>query len=208
MGYPFFHWGSFIYWFMTAKYGIGPGDNCFMVGRFIRLGAQKQFDSPVLRFGNLATMPEKIWQDKRGFDQESFLVDMRSLSGFSRSAVVLYLLNIDLRWKREEIEPQSAPPIGFKPSDVMNQSWLLGIDWGHLPVTLKTYEPGPGPKVETGTVEANSGTAAVVPAWKIAELLDGSKGDRTLVTARKRAEEEFKANHEGAAVLDSAQPSS
>ena len=67
-------------------WGAGPsiGDECLMVGRYINHDDQ-QFDRGVVRFGNLAMFPESIRQHGRAFDQEGFLVDMRSVSGFSGS---------------------------------------------------------------------------------------------------------------------------
>jgi len=53
-----------------------------MVGRYINQEL-RQFDRPVARFGNLAMLPEPIHQRERSFEQESFLVDMRSQAGFS-----------------------------------------------------------------------------------------------------------------------------
>ena len=67
-------------------YQIGPGDECLMVGRYINREL-RQFDRPVVRFGNLAMLSEQVYLDNRSFDQESFLVDMRSHAGFSGSPV-------------------------------------------------------------------------------------------------------------------------
>lgn len=87
--YNFFHWGQFLYPYQLTVNGIGPGDNCLMVGRFGQPWTNRQLDRPVLRVGNLAMLPEKIRQRGRGFDQESYLVDMRSISGFIGSAVLV-----------------------------------------------------------------------------------------------------------------------
>src|ERR1700726_772275 len=68
---------------------VGAGDDCVMVGRYITRDL-RQFDRPVVRFGNLAMLPELVRQEERSFDQESFLVDMRSHAGFSGSPVYVY----------------------------------------------------------------------------------------------------------------------
>jgi hypothetical protein len=67
------------------EYKIGPGDECFMVGRLIRHDG-KQRNEPVLRLGNLAMMPYPVYQRTRQRYQESFLVEMRTLSGVQRLA--------------------------------------------------------------------------------------------------------------------------
>src|SRR6185312_9408503 len=74
---------------MTDPWLLGPGDDCFMVGRYINR-EQRQFDRPVLRFGNLAMLHEPVRQDERNFDQDSFLVEMRSVKGYSGSPVFVY----------------------------------------------------------------------------------------------------------------------
>ena len=66
----------------VVSWDVGPGDDCLMVGRFIAPSGE-QLTQPVVRFGNLSAMVEPIYQPKRVFNQDSFLVDMRSLAGFS-----------------------------------------------------------------------------------------------------------------------------
>src|SRR5205814_1548496 len=72
-----------------SEYGVGPGDECMMIGRYIN-HAGEQFDRSAIRFGNIAMLPEPIRQQERSFEQESFLVDMRSVAGFSGSVVWAY----------------------------------------------------------------------------------------------------------------------
>jgi hypothetical protein len=53
---------------------VGPGDDVFVVGRFINHEG-RQMNLPTARFGNIGQMPwEPIKQDD-GFEQESFLVE-------------------------------------------------------------------------------------------------------------------------------------
>ncbi len=139
---------------------IGQGDNCFMVGRLIGHDG-KQRNKPVLRFGNIAMMQGMVDQPNRGREQESFLVEMRSKSGFSGSAVFVYFETVGTR------PIATAPPFvqPQRPSTVVNQAWLLGLDWG-----------GGDPPV-----------AAVAPAWKLIELLNQEE----VVVARKQREEEL-----------------
>jgi hypothetical protein len=139
---------------------IGPGDDVFVVGRFIN-SQGKVRNIPSVRFGNIAQMPhEPIEQDRvfGKFQQESFLVEARSISGFSGSPVFLILHARDSRQ-----EP------GFRLStDVFR---LLGIQWGYI----QDWEPvrdSTGSPVNTGEqVRLNTGMMAVVPAWKLGDLL-------------------------------------
>lgn len=71
---------------IVETFAIGPGDDTFMVGRFINHEGTQQ-NLPSVRFGNIAQMPiEPIKQDT-GFLQESFLVETRSVGGYSGSPV-------------------------------------------------------------------------------------------------------------------------
>ena len=81
---------------VVDQYMIGPGDECFMVGRLLRYDG-RQRNEPILRFGNLAMMPYPIPQLNRGRHQESFLVEMRTLSGFSGSPVIVYYVTVGTR---------------------------------------------------------------------------------------------------------------
>jgi hypothetical protein len=145
-------------------WGVGPGDNCMMVGRFIdHDGVQR--NRPFIRFGNLAMMEEMVYQGrKRARDQLSYLVEMRSLSGFSGSAVFVYLEGIGHR----------ALPDGriLKTyTTVPRKVWLLGVNWGHIPAT--DLDPTSNERVDDKAAAAlSSAVAAVVPAWKVAEMLD------------------------------------
>jgi hypothetical protein len=254
------------YWYVPAEFllsegdlspdefpdQISPGDDCLMVGRYINED-QRQFDRPVVRFGNLAMLPEFVHQSQRSFDQESFLVDMRSQSGFSGSPVFLYYEETGWRWLPPEPEeppppPESPPPREFPPlpesmsyedktkasnawheknvqeieerhaarmkeldayrdalqqrvanrhpSGIMSKTWLLGIDWGHLPVSEDVFDAG---HQKIGRMKVSSGLAGVVPAWKLTDLLNDEEGIRM---ARDKTEEELSKKDEGAAVLD------
>jgi hypothetical protein len=197
---------------------ISPGDDCLMVGRYINQEL-RQFDRPVVRFGNLAMLPEVIYQDGRSFDQESFLVDMRSHAGFSGSPVFVYYeepgwrhlppapakppedLEVDEKpgaWAAysEALEKRTA---GRNVHGVMGKVWLLGIDWGHLPVWDSVYDDS---NQRIGRMRVSTGMAGVVPAWKLTDLLNIEE----IRLARGRAEQRLAEKDEGAAVLDASEP--
>lgn len=183
---------------------IGPGDDCLMIGRYIN-PELRQFDRPAVRFGNLSMMPELINQPLRAFEQESFLVDMRSQSGFSGSPVVAYFE--ELGWRNlpplpDEVEDDPAAKrralqerVAGRPlSGLVSKMWLLGIDWGHLPVFGDVVD---GTK-KVGRMSVSTGMAAVVPAWKLLDLLH----EEGIVKTRDKAEKELAKLSESTTVPD------
>ncbi|MCH8063445.1 MAG: trypsin-like peptidase domain-containing protein [Chloroflexi bacterium] len=74
---------------LITDHAIGPGDETFFLGRFISHDGKQQ-NLPILRFGNIAMMPWQPVRHPRGINQESFLIEARSLSGFSGSPVFLF----------------------------------------------------------------------------------------------------------------------
>jgi hypothetical protein len=177
-----------------SEYGVGPGDECMMVGRYVNHEGE-QFDRPIVRFGNLAMMPELISQPERAFDQASFLVDMRSVWGFSGSPVFVYYENTGPRVPIRKTEKPSLDAIFENDwSGLMSKSWLLGVNWGNLPVwTDMTDSHG-----SKSRVRVNSTAACVVPAWRLNELL----AQEEIVKSKKEAERKLAEMKDEGAVLD------
>jgi hypothetical protein len=150
----------------VSAMSIGPGDETFVVGRFINHEG-KQRNLPTARFGCIAQMPwEPIRQD-HGFDQESFLVEARSIAGYSGSPVFVWIPPLT---EREGVKDWIPHKIFMK-----HGPWLLGVDWGHIndwePLRDEIGRPiNPNPKA--AQIRLNTGMMAVVPAWKLAEMLD------------------------------------
>jgi|ERR1017187_540675 hypothetical protein len=187
---------------------IGIGDDTVMVGRFInREGKQK--NTPSVRFGNIAMMGgERIESEEIGVAQESFLVETRSLPGYSGSAVFIYspcAMN-DMSQKRFG-RTRKAGLFGSGKLDNLDiraltdskGPYLLGIDWCHIHRRAMVFNRDGKEIQEKWYVEENTGMAGVVPAWKIAEVLNCEE----LMTSRKKEAEEFKARASGVS-LDSA----
>lgn len=143
----------------VARWDIGPGDETFMVGRFVAHDG-RQRNTPSARFGNISMMPWDPVPHPRGIKQESFLVETRSLGGYSGSPVFVHIPPATHR-------PNLNPTIG-----PMQGPWLLGIDWGHLP-TFETVRESDEKTVvpQKWKVPSNSGQMAVVPAWRLRDLL-------------------------------------
>jgi hypothetical protein len=154
----------------VQEHVIGPGDEVFMIGRFFNHAGQQR-NLPTTRFGRIAQMPwEPIRQEERGFDQESFLVEIQSIGGYSGSPVFLFPT------------PKLATPVRIgKP---IPAPWLLGVNWGHMdapsdPVYRKFVRRTPTGKVdvqyirsEENFIKPYAGLAPVIPAWKLQALLD------------------------------------
>ncbi len=165
---------------LIEQHNVGAGDDVFMVGRFISHEG-RQRNTPIVRFGNISMMPWEPITHERGIQQESFLLEMRSLSGFSGSPVFV---------------------------DVEVGGYLLGVDWAHMASYEKVKKVNPitgrlENVPEGHVVKSNSGQMAAVPAWKLQELLDQEE----LVAQRKRSDEQLARQAENSpAVLDIRMP--
>jgi hypothetical protein len=162
----------------VAIFNIGPGDDAFVVGRFAQ---GKLRNIPAVRFGNIAQMPiEPIEQDRvfGQFKQESFLVEARSISGYSGSPVFLILHSVQSR-QREGLRLFT---------DVFR---LLGIQWGYIQ-DWELVRDSTGRPVDMGLkVRLNTGMMVVVPAWKLDDLL--RRDD--IVAARRQIEDKYIRDH-------------
>lgn len=113
--------------------------------------------------------------DEYGCRQESFLVEARSLAGYSGSPVFVYKsAGMDL--DTGEVKPHVSASV-----------FLLGVDWCHLSKRDPVLEDDKKTRVQPSKwVRQNTGMAGVIPAWKIAELLNDSE---VLELRRKAADE-------------------
>jgi hypothetical protein len=106
-------------------------------------------------------------EHESGIGQDSFLVEMRSFSGYSGSPVFVYINPTLAR------PPSYKTPLNHPYNQVFHGPWLLGIDWSHIPnfkpVLMADTKQEVAPKQ---WVEVNSGMAGVIPAWRIQEILE------------------------------------
>jgi len=130
------------------QFNIGVGDEVFMVGRFIYHSGERR-NIPIARFGNIAMMPLEEIENGIGKKRKHFLVEVRSVSGFSGSPVFVY--DVPTSPSLDNVRPERFT------------SLLLGIDCGHSPKREK---------------QLSAGIAAVVPAWRLVELLEHPKMKR------------------------------
>ena len=125
----------------ASQFNIGVGDEVFMVGRFTGHPGEKK-NLPIARFGNIAMMPSEDLLNGLGKKRPHYLIEVRSVSGFSGSPVFVY-------------DFPGSVARGMRGTTMPDL--LLGIDCGHLPEQEKYI---------------SAGVAAVVPAWCLLELLE------------------------------------
>jgi hypothetical protein len=134
---------------------LGPGDDVFMVGRFVNHEG-KQRNMPSVRFGCISMMPGEPMQRFDGGEQEAFAVEMRSIGGYSGSPVFVHIMPLLSRVGK--YTGNTGP-------------WLLGVDYGHVfknePVRNEVGMPLP----QNWHVRSNSGVIGVVPAWRLRDFL-------------------------------------
>jgi hypothetical protein len=148
--------------------GINPGAECFLVGRFLTHEG-KQRNAPTVRSGVLAQLPEDpIRNDDTGLSQESFLVEIKSIGGYSGSPVFVLGNVIRLAQSAGVIQNQQR-------QEMQQQFYFLGVNWCHTNTWEQVYERSRGTYVPTQSpfyVKSNTGMAGVVPAWKLREMFE------------------------------------
>jgi hypothetical protein len=180
---------------LLAAWDFGPGDEAFFIGRYVDLDG-KTYNVPTVRSGIVSAFPmEPIIQPERGHAQESILVEARSLTGYSGSPVfVIQSATIE---KSDDGGIESYPRVKSRDGSPV---FLLGIDWGHHQ-WLENLRDEHGNRLPQ-KIPTNSGMMKVVPAWKLLDILDGS---REFVEERRKREARAKTElAEGSVVQDSA----
>jgi hypothetical protein len=141
----------------VSNYAFGPGDEVIMLGRLAGYDGMKR-NHPVARFGNVARMPEEPVKDAHGDLVTAFLVEMRSLSGFSGSPVFGVIPSGSFRGEGQAIS------LG------QTTMFLLGLDCGHI--TLKSpVVNAQGTRHDDWEVREHTGMSLVIPAWILGDLL-------------------------------------
>lgn len=192
------------------QFNILQGDETYMIGRLINQSG-RQRNTPVVRFGHLSMMAdplEPVSMEPYG-EHEAFLVECRSVSGFSGSPIILYTTQIHgsvgqedprnrkefaarlLRVEREHVEDSfdivQKRTVKLAWIEGTFGPWFLGVDRGHVPLWKPVFENGVATKHR---VEHNTGMAIVIPAWRIRDILE--KDD--LVKQRKDDDDKIAKN--------------
>jgi len=168
--FRYIHTDRFITLEKINAYKLGPGDGVFLIGRFVNHEGRDS-NTPAVRFGNIAMMPGPPVERQDGSLQDSFLVDMRSISGYSGSPAFTYIPAPELGFRR--IRHANEPRTDIGP-------WLLGVDWGHLQRLEDVVDRNGGKHPDGLCVSSNTGMAGIVPAWKLYDLLysEGLQAER------------------------------
>ena len=166
-----------------SNFGVGLGDDTLMVGRFLNR-QEKQSNIPVARFGHISAPGAEFidqGKERKHYQQESFLVECHSVSGFSGSPVFVDILEDRSTFGSlpEAARSGQAITLTLKGKSSESSYFLLGVDWGHLDEA------------------APAGMAGVVPAWRLLNLLFD---DRMDVMRQAKEERESKS---GGPTLDS-----
>lgn len=174
---------------LIQTFDLGIGDDVFTIGRFVNHDG-KQKNNPVVRFGNIAQMPIEPVKQEDGHFQDSYLVECRSVAGYSGSPVFAHIPPFARRPNKNTVESRAYGP------------WFLGVNWGHLnewkPVCDSSGRPLGNPPMKVGL---NSGMMGVVPAWKLIDMLKHPKA----IAGRRRREKEVLGDGPPIASSDSAE---
>ena len=147
---------------------VFPGDEVFFYGRLIQHDG-RQRNKPVMRFGNISMLAdESVPIEMDAQQQVGFLVECRSLSGFSGSPAFVRLAQTRATHPyrdRQQYEGKLIPTKTLR---------LLGVDCGHLSFwsQARTKPNSHGLKIPETYVETNSGIAIIVPAWRLLRMFN------------------------------------
>lgn len=175
--------GQFITREKIARLDIGIGDEVFFAGRFINAEGTDR-NRPSLRFGTIAQVATDVIDG-----EESFLVEGRSIPGYSGSPVFVYTLAGTPR----SVVSSGLPTQGYGP-------FLLGVDWSHIYDYVDAKDDR-GNALQF-KIRSNSGMMGVIPVWKLQELLYR----QDVLNMRDRLPKKQRAANPDAASRDSASP--
>jgi len=149
----------------VSKGEIGPGDDVFMIGRFIDHDGGVT-NMPSVRFGNISIDPSSIKQPT-GKIGLSYCLDLHSRSGYSGSPVFVYrTIGSDLT---------NLGTLNAGSALLM----LLGIHWGQFPEmwdiedNQELSEATINSLVTNGkSIKGLSGMTCAIPAWEILKMFE------------------------------------
>lgn len=174
--YAFMPINGFVTLEKAKEQKIGPGDDVFMVGRFIDHDGVTE-NRPAVRFGNISIDPTSIVQES-GVAADSYCLDLHSRTGYSGSPVFIYRTpGYDLEQSLEGSDGQRLLLAGT------NLLMLLGIHFAQFPELWEVTDKGKlinkdthEPLLTDGKfIRGLSGMTCVLPAWSILEVLNMPK---------------------------------
>lgn len=179
----------------VSELGIGPGDDVFMIGRFVNHDGGIPNNRPAVRFGHISVDPTMMhFEGRRSL---SYVLDVHSRTGYSGSPVFFYRTpGSDLSY------------VGDGGGVEIGNAYvkLLAVHYAQFP---ETWELASKPKKdlpsealplivdeEKHVIVGVSGMTCAIPAWVLRDLLN----DPSLVQIREAEEERLlRAKASGAA---------
>jgi hypothetical protein len=162
---------------------FGPGEEVVMLGRFLGHDGTDE-NKPAARFGHLAMSPTVPIEHPWGFMQSSFLIECRSVSGYSGSPIFIYRVQTTLS--------AGLVAIGADRGKA-SLPRFLGIDWGNLDrVGHNDYAVDWAESDADASFPRRSGMLVAVPAWRLAGLLDSVEVQKVKRKAEAEAEKAAK----------------
>jgi hypothetical protein len=170
---------DYVWEYQPLGWPFGPGEEVVMLGRFLGNDGTDE-NKPAARFGNLAMAPTVPIKHPWGFAQPSFLIECRSVSGYSGSPVFIYRVQSTIS--------AGLVAIGADRGKALLPRFL-GIDWGNLDrVGHNDYAIDWTESDADESFPRRSGMMVAVPAWRLAELLDSKEPQDT----KKKEEDKAK----------------
>jgi hypothetical protein len=161
---------------------FGAGEEVVMLGRFLGYDGTDE-NEPSARFGHLAMASPVPIKHPWGFTQPSFLIECRSVSGYSGSPIFIYRVQTTVA--------AGLVAIGSERGGKAALPRLLGLDWGNLDRVGHNDYAIDWTEADSGaSFPRRSGMLVAVPAWRLAELLDLKE----VQDVKKRKEAEVAAN--------------
>jgi hypothetical protein len=159
---------------------LGVGDDVFITGLFTHAPGVTR-NTPIVRHGNLAMIPEGPIQTEMGF-AETYLIEARSIGRLSGSPVFIRR-TVGGRMFDEQMQDYTQEIYG-----VSGEFYLLGMAQGHW--DIRESEINEPSFIHDRQRGVNMGIAMVVPAHKIMEILNLP----ILVRMREAAEAKVRAS--------------
>jgi hypothetical protein len=154
---------------------LNVGAEIFAISLY-RAGAGAERNIPIVRIGNVASMPEDRVPTRHAGDLTAYLVELRSSTGLSGSPVF------------------ANPPLERTTRNLDEAMWgehvFVGLMHGHLSAP-DLGEESEGDQAAPFTVGSHTGIGVVVPGWKIIETLyqpDSLTQMRSVASARRAQE--------------------
>ncbi|OBG05892.1 hypothetical protein A5769_07185 [Mycobacterium intracellulare] len=152
---------------------IGLGSELAFAGLFVNHHGRKR-NEPIVRFGNISGIPAEPVSTRVG-DIEAYLVESRSVGGFSGSPVFVDVGNY---WIVDNVRQERSGG---------NLVYLLGVVNAHFDVFVENATTGDRALDE----HVNKGIAVVTPIDKVLRVIERSRFGRLIVAASEAAKQKF-----------------